>query len=187
MPWGRKLERALHIVFALIAVVWVLGALLLVLVHATGSAKSETRGAKMVQLRKGDVDVLARTLYGEARGEKRAGMEAVAWVILNRAKRGAPRFPSTISEVCKQRYQFTCWSENDPNAKLCAAVHEGDPHYLLALNVATAVLGGMVADPTKSSDHYFVTKMPSPPEWRKKMELQAIIGAHSFYRETPAK
>lgn len=31
-----------------------------------------------------DVDVLARTIYGEARGESISGMEAVAFVVLNR-------------------------------------------------------------------------------------------------------
>ncbi len=31
-----------------------------------------------------DIDVLARTIYGEARGESISGMEAVASVVLNR-------------------------------------------------------------------------------------------------------
>ena len=33
-----------------------------------------------------EIDVLARTLWGEARGEGTAGMQAVASVILNRVK-----------------------------------------------------------------------------------------------------
>ena len=174
--------RWLQAIVALIIYVWLAGGLLMALVAASHPAIGKERD-EMVPLRKGDVDVLARTLFGEARGERRAGMEAVAWVIVNRALKGPPRFPATIAEVCKQKYQFTCWSPNDPNAKVCAAVHEGDPSFLLALNVATAVLGGMVPDPTKGSDHYFVSKMRDPPEWRRKMELQAVIGAHSFYRD----
>jgi N-acetylmuramoyl-L-alanine amidase len=140
----------------------------------------------MVHLRKGDVDTLARTLFGEARNQQRAGMEAVAWVILNRARIGAPRFADTISGVCKAPHQFTCWSKSDPNSRICSAVDESDPSFLLALNVATSVLGGMVDDPTKGSDHYFVSKMKNPPEWRKKMLLQATIGAHSFYKSVGA-
>ena len=35
-----------------------------------------------------DRDVLARTLYGEARGEGLAGQIAVAWTIRNRVKDG---------------------------------------------------------------------------------------------------
>jgi spore germination cell wall hydrolase CwlJ-like protein len=154
---------------------------MMVVVHTPKAEGKERFG--MVHLRKGDVDVLARTLFGEARGEGRKGMEAVAWVILNRVRRGAPRFHNTVTEVCKAKYQFTCWAASDPNAKICAAVDESDPSFLLALNVSTAVLGGMVPDPTKGADHYFVTKMANPPEWRKKMELQATIGAHSFYKE----
>ena len=34
-----------------------------------------------------DIDTLARTIYGEARGESRQGKIAVACVILNRVKR----------------------------------------------------------------------------------------------------
>jgi N-acetylmuramoyl-L-alanine amidase len=145
------------------------------------------RGAeRMIKLYAGDVDVLARTVFGEARGEKRAGMEAVAWVILNRAHQGPPRFAGTVSGVCKAAHQFTCWSKGDPNAKVCASVDESNASYLLSLNVATSVLGGMVPDPTEGADHYFVTKMPNPPEWRKKMRLQATIGAHSFYKSVGA-
>ena len=36
---------------------------------------------------KDDIDILARTIYGEARGEKRAGREAVAAVENSRAWR----------------------------------------------------------------------------------------------------
>lgn len=151
------------------------------------AAHYPAKGAeRMIRLQKGDVEVLARTLFGEARGERRAGMEAVAWVIQNRAHQGPPRFASTISGVCKAPHQFTCWSQGDPNAKVCASVDESNPSFLLALNVATSVLGGMVPDPTKGSDHYFVSAMKNPPEWRKKMTLQATIGAHSFFRSVGA-
>lgn len=172
--------RWLQAVAALLVYLWVAFGLFMVIVHFTHPAVGKERYG-MVHLRKGDVDVLARTIFGEARGEKRAGMEAVAWVILNRARRGSPRFPGTIAEVCKSPYQFTCWGKNDPNARLCAAVDESNPSYLLALNVATAVLGGMVPDPVGGADHYHVTKMPNPPAWANKMRLVKRIGAHSFF------
>ncbi len=175
--------RWLAALWVLLFYCWLaLGFFMFTLTH--GAAAKEKFG--MVHLRKGDVDTLARTLFGEARGERRVGMEAVAWVIVNRARIGAPRFSDTISGVCKAPHQFTCWSKSDPNSKVCAAVDESDPSFLLALNVATSVLGGMVADPTKGSDHYYVSKMKNPPEWRKKMTLQATIGAHSFYKSPGA-
>lgn len=157
------------------------GAAILIGLLAAHWNPSYGKERSMVHLRKGDVDTLARTLFGEARGEKRAGMEAVAWVVLNRARRGPPRFQATISEVCKAPYQFTCWSKSDPNARICAAADESNPSFLLALNVATAVLGGMVPDPVGGADHYHVTKMPNPPAWANKMRLVKRIGAHSFF------
>ena len=38
-------------------------------------------------MQKNDLDILARTLYGEARGEGTEGMEAVANVIMNRYRK----------------------------------------------------------------------------------------------------
>lgn len=137
----------------------------------------------VVPLRRGDADVLARTLYGEARGEGLAGMEAIAWVVVNRVRRPGPRFPDTVAEVCRQKFQFSCFNPGDPNAKLCAAINESDPHFALALYAATGVLTGRVPDPTGGADHYFLTRMKDPPEWRRAMILTARIGAHSFYRE----
>ena len=37
-------------------------------------------------MKEDDVDILARTIYGEARGEGQEGMEAVACVVMNRYK-----------------------------------------------------------------------------------------------------
>jgi N-acetylmuramoyl-L-alanine amidase len=146
---------------------------------------STWRNSALVKLHIGDISVLARTLYGEARGEKLEGMQAVAWVILNRAKRGPPRFPDTITGVCKQDKQFSCWNKGDPNAKLCAQVHEGDPYYALALYAAAGVLTGSVPDPTRGSDHYHTVGMTPYPSWSRSMQLQAVIGQHRFYIDQP--
>ena len=68
-----------------------------------------------------EVDVLARTIWGEARGEGKEGMEAVASVILNRteiAKRlDGYWWGNTIIQVCQKPYQFSCWNKLDPNFK----------------------------------------------------------------------
>jgi spore germination cell wall hydrolase CwlJ-like protein len=137
----------------------------------------------VVTLHKFDIDTLARTLYGEARGEPLTGMIAVGWVIVNRARRGPPRFPVTISGVCKQKAQFTCWSPQDPNARLCALVNEADPSFALALFVAAGVLTGQFTDPTNSSDHYYAASMIHPPAWAAKMIPTGRIGGHLFFRD----
>lgn len=143
----------------------------------------EAEGAEVLKLHKHDLDVMARTIFGEARGESLPGMQAVGWVITNRARRGPPRFPSTIAGVCKQRHQFTCWSPDDPNAKVCAAANDSDPYFVLAVYAAAGVLSGQVPDLTKGSDHYHTIGMRPYPAWAGKMTLQAVIGQHRFYKE----
>ncbi|MFM8375734.1 MAG: cell wall hydrolase, partial [Phenylobacterium sp.] len=61
-----------------------------------------------------DLDCLTQAVYYEARGEGRAGMQAVAQVVLNRARH--PAFPKTICGVVFQgasrqtgcQFSFTC-------------------------------------------------------------------------------
>ena len=68
-----------------------------------------------------DLDILARTLYGEARGEYGtsgpAAFIAIGNVIMNRFQRGGP-YGKTITEVCLKARQFSCWNSNDPNRPL---------------------------------------------------------------------
>ncbi len=67
-----------------------------------------------------EADVLARTLWGEARSEGHVGMEAVASVVLNRVKvardhGGKYWWGANIVQVCQKPYQFSCWNRSDPN------------------------------------------------------------------------
>ena len=74
-----------------------------------------------------DLQILARTLFGEARGEGDEGLEAVACVIMNRYKSGkwftgydvlnGKKIPS-VAQTCLKKAQFSCWNKNDPNYKL---------------------------------------------------------------------
>jgi spore germination cell wall hydrolase CwlJ-like protein len=179
--------RWLQAVFVLLLYLWLAFGVLMLAARAAEPPLSTWRNSAMITLHKGDVDTLSRTLFGEARGEKLAGMHAVAWVILNRAKRGSPRFPSTISGVCKQKFQFTCWAENDPNSKACARANDSDPFFVMAIHAATGVLAGQVPDPTLGADHYHTIGMRPYPGWASTMELTAVIGQHRFYKEGGAK
>ena len=60
-----------------------------------------------------DVDILARTIYGEARGETDEGKRAVGLCILNRYKSKKWFSANTIAEVCQKPLQFSCWNKND--------------------------------------------------------------------------
>ena len=61
-----------------------------------------------------DLIVMAKTMWGEARGEGYNGLVAVGWVIQNRCERGG-WFGNTIREVCLKPYQFSCWNNDDCN------------------------------------------------------------------------
>src|SRR5688572_17412765 len=88
---------------------------------------------KPIDFTESDVDAMARTLYGEARGEPEAGQIAVAWVIRNRVTtdlRGDKKpdwWGEGVQGVCVNPSQFSCWRTDDPNrAKMLALREEND-------------------------------------------------------------
>jgi spore germination cell wall hydrolase CwlJ-like protein len=136
-----------------------------------------------------DVVTLARTLWGEARGEPSEGQIAVAWVIRNRATRArfADRLlghDGAVAWVCLAPRQFSCWNESDPNrAKLLML---RDDQCRGQVGVALSVLDGLVADPTHGADHYHTINPPAwasawPPDWAPSMRETARFGGHVFY------
>ncbi|WP_333976149.1 cell wall hydrolase [Burkholderia cepacia] len=69
---------------------------------------------------------MARTLYGEARGQNFESKVAVAWIIRNRLERGT--WGDTYKDVVTARLQFTCWSERiDPDGYKAIHNPQGDP------------------------------------------------------------
>ncbi len=131
------------------------------------------------------VDVLARTLYGEARGEGLAGVEAVACVIINRIKRsleneGKYWWGNDVVGVCQKPYQFSCWNENDPNRAKLLMVNEGDKTFAMCKRVARRAICGYLKDVTDGSTHYH-TKAVNP-KWSLDKAPEVVIGNHLFYK-----
>lgn len=126
-----------------------------------------------------EIEILARTLFGEARGEALSGKVAVAQVILNRARKGG-WFGSSIKEVCLKPWQFSCWNKNDPNRKKIEAVDTSHPIFATCLLVADLAVHGLLADETNGADHYFAKSIPEP-YWAKGQQAVAEIGGHLFY------
>jgi N-acetylmuramoyl-L-alanine amidase len=135
-----------------------------------------------------DIDIVARTIYGEARGEGYRGMVAVAWVIRNRveADLGHDGKPDWWGEgyagVCLKPWQFSAWNENDPNRKLLEGLTDLNMHFLTAKEAARDVLEGKVGDPTNMATHYFNPHVVAAPKWAGGKIPCAIIGDHHFYR-----
>ena len=93
-----------------------------------------------------DVQLLARLIYGEARGESYVGQVAVGAVVMNRIRSAS--FPNTMSGVIYQSYAFTAVDDGQinltPNATAKKAAQDAmngwDPTYgaLYYYNPATA-------------------------------------------------
>lgn len=142
--------------------------------------------------REQDIDVLARTIWGEARGEGVAGMVAVAWVARNRVEMdlGNDGKPDWWGEgyggVCRKPWQFSCWNANDPNS---AYLRDEKPipaaQFQQAREVAVAVIDGHRPDPTGGATHYYSTTLPKPPAWAAHAKRTCKIGRHVFYKEVP--
>ncbi len=130
------------------------------------------------------IDVLARTLWGEARSEGTQGMEAVAHVILNRVKiaesKGKFWWGNNIIQVCQKPYQFSCWNRSDPNFKKLSSVDESDLYFASAVRVARRVVIGSSDDMTMGATHYHTKAIM--PYWAKGKKTCADIGAHLFYK-----
>lgn len=129
------------------------------------------------------VDVLARTLYGEARGESVRGKEAVAAVVLNRVRRargaGGYWWGDSVEAVCLKPWQFSCWNAADPNRKKLLAVTADNKVFASCLRIARRAVAGGLPDPTGGATHYH-TDAVRPP-WSKGRVPSAVIGAHLFY------
>lgn len=135
-----------------------------------------------------DREILARTLWGEARGEGLAGQLAVAWTIRNRVFDGKDKswWGEGYAGVCLKAWQFSCWNKNDPNyAYLSGAKPIPKGQFNQAMEAANAVIDGTVDDMTGGATHYYATSMPKPPAWIKGAKLTLAMGHHRFYTEVP--
>lgn len=124
-----------------------------------------------------DIDILARTIYGEARGEKTAGKKAVACVIMNRYKSKKWFAGKTIAETCQKPWQFSCWNKNDPNRQKilnASAVELGE-----CLTIAEDFVNGKEKDFLCGACHYHTLNVK--PNWAEGKKADFMIGHHLFY------
>ncbi|MBW8309831.1 MAG: cell wall hydrolase [Candidatus Paracaedibacteraceae bacterium] len=132
-----------------------------------------------------EIQILARTIFGEARGEYYrveggiASLIAIANVVKNRQKQQT-WYGKTISEICQKPYQFSCWNPNDPNLKLITTTI-ADPLFDICLNVADRVINDHWPDLTLGCDHYHASTMATFPAWSLTAKPKVKIGRHIFY------
>ena len=114
-----------------------------------------------------DIQLMARAINGEARGEPYEGQVAVGAVILNRVKDS--RFPNSISGVIYQPGAFTAVSDGQINA----AISEGSTVY----KAAQDAINGW--DPISGCVYYF-NPNTATNKWIWSRPLVKTIGKHRF-------
>lgn len=131
-----------------------------------------------------DIDILARTVYGEARGEGYRGMQAVANVVMNRVALADqhPHFgDGSPAAACKAPWQFSCWNPNDPNLTKIESVTSEDTVFAQAFQIANDAIKGLMSDITFGATFYYVKSSPTP-NWAEGQTPCQIIGKHLFYK-----
>ena len=136
------------------------------------------QGRKLAQPASKNIELMARTAWGEARGESSRGMQAVINVIQNRVKKGG-WWGATVEDVVKKKAQFSCWNEGDPNREKMLAVTEKDTQFKEAVRLATLAEMGQLRDITGGATNYHAASVS--PSWAKKLTQTAKIGNHIFY------
>lgn len=130
-----------------------------------------------------ELEIFAKTLFGEARGEPLSGIEAVANVIMNRVKHairiGNYWWGKTVTEVCLKPFQFSCWNIADPNRSVLNTDLSNNKVYQICERVAKRALSGFLTDNTKGATHYHTKQIN--PAWARSAVPCADIGHHLFY------
>lgn len=141
-----------------------------------------------------DLEILTRTIWGEARGETMRGQRAVACVIINRWRSGKwfngidtnNDGMESITEVCQQAWQFSSWNKNDPNLPKLLAARIGEKSFDDCLNVAIMTIEDSMSerwagrDPSRGATHFYVAGSPRP-RWHTTQTPCAIVGKHLFF------
>lgn len=114
-----------------------------------------------------DLQLMARAINGEARGEPYEGQVAVGAVILNRVKNS--QFPNTIAGVIYEKGAFTAVADGQINVP----IKEGST----VLKAAQDALNGW--DPTNGCIYYF-NPDTATNKWIWSRPLVKMIGKHRF-------
>ena len=112
-----------------------------------------------------DINLLARLIYGEARGESYVGQVAVGAVVMNRIKSAS--FPNTMSGVIYQKYAFTAVDDGQINLTPNAT----------ARKAAQDAINGW--DPSGGAIYYF-NPNTATNKWIWSRKLLTVIGKHRF-------
>lgn len=143
-------------------------ALILILLAKLGkSTEAETISEMPPEdISQSDLDLLARVIYAESRGEPYRGQVAVGAVVLNRLK--SPDFPNNIRDIIYQKGQFS-------------SVDDGQINLIpnsTAYRAARDALKGI--DPSLGALYFYNPETAKSLWWLSTREVTVKIGNHVF-------
>ena len=129
------------------------------------NSSNSSNSNSSVSTNSNDLNLLARVIYGEARGEPYTGQVAIGAVVLNRVRNGS--FPNTIAGVVYQSGAFDAVSDGQINLTPNST----------AKKAAQDALNGW--DPTYGAIYYFNPKTATN-KWIWSRPMTVTIGNHRF-------
>ena len=124
-------------------------------------------GGNTTSLSNSELNLLARCVYSESRGEPYTGQVAVAAVVLNRVRSSS--FPNTIAGVIYQPGAFTAVADGQINLTPNESAYKA----------ARDALNGW--DPTNGCLYYY-NPATATSKWIWSLKVELKIGKHSFAR-----
>lgn len=112
-----------------------------------------------------EIQLLAKIISAESRGEPYQGQVAVGAVIMNRIAH--PSFPNTLSGVIYQEGAFSCLYDGGINAPVADSAYQA----------AREAING--SDPTGGAIYYY-NPAKTTNKWIWSRQVVAVIGAHNF-------
>ena len=152
----EKIKNILLFSLAVITIIIVAIETKVMLVNAASGSNSSS-----------DVQLIARAINGEARGEPYEGQVAVGAVIMNRVK--SSKFPNTISGVIYQQGAFTAVSDGQINVAIAKES--------TVVKAAQDAINGW--DPTGGALYYF-NPNTATSSWIWSRPQIKTIGNHIF-------
>ena len=129
-------------------------------------------------------DTLAQTLLGEARGEGKAGLYAIACIVKRRME--LKSYPNTAMAVCLEPSQFDYWTQHkrvkwdDQNRANVRRLMKGNTELVRYAKMLAININRVDLNYTKNADHYCT--LDTHDYWTKGNKPVAIIGQHKFFK-----
>ncbi|MBI4919253.1 cell wall hydrolase, partial [archaeon] len=149
--------------------------------NATNYDLNNLPNPKVENFDQDDVTLLARLIFGEARGESREVKNSIAYSVLNRTG-NHKWWGHTLKEVILKPSQYTCFSQEDQNYnKIIDPLNNETPSvWRECVEVSHFVLSNPKNDTSNGATHYHILSVN--PTWAEGKTPVCSISNTVFYK-----